>query len=83
MSDITYTDPAAVTEVIAEPVAPTYGRSASGYGSKIPTRHKIRIGGRLRRVYVMLFGNSGSAYVVVDGVDTFLDVDTEHRLEEI
>ena len=80
MSALTYTDPAAVTDVTVDPAAPTYGRTVSGYGGKIPTRYRITYAGRSRRVYVMQYGNSGTAYVVVNGVDVILDTDTEHRL---
>lgn len=76
---VTYTDPALVTGHRAT-VPPSYGRTASGYGPKIPTRHMLTYAGRERRVYVMQYGNSGSAYVVVSGVDVFLDTDTEHAL---
>lgn len=41
--------------------------TASGYGGKIPTRHKIKINGRWRRVYCMVYSNSGTCYVVVNG----------------
>lgn len=42
-------------------------KTASGYGKKIETRHKVNYLGRDRRVYVDVFGNSGSAYVIVKG----------------
>lgn len=74
------TDPALVTDRRVTD-RPTYGDTVSGYGGKIATRHMIRYAGRWRRVFVMQYGNAGSAYVVVNGVDTFLDTDTEHSLE--
>lgn len=81
MTTLTYTDPHEVTTVgTTDP--PAYGRTASGYGAKIPTRFRIRYLGRWRRVYMMQYANSGSAYVVVNGQDVFLDSGTEHRLEE-
>ena len=46
---------------------PRYGRNASGYGRKIPTRYLIRWHGRWRRVYVACFGNAGTPYVVING----------------
>jgi len=52
--------------------APAYGRSASGFGSKIPTGYTVRLCGRWRRVYVMQYGNAGSAYVVYQGVRCYL-----------
>lgn len=42
-------------------------KTASGYGKKIETRHKVNYLGRDRRVYVDVFGNAGSAYVIVKG----------------
>lgn len=42
-------------------------KTASGYGSKIPTRHKVNYAGLDRRVYVDIFGNSGSSYIMVKG----------------
>jgi len=41
--------------------------TASGYGGKIPTTHMIRHSGRLKRVYVMIWSNSGTAYVLDHG----------------
>ncbi len=41
---------------------------AFGYGAKIPTRHKVRVfDQRFRRVYVALYGNSGTAFVLYRG----------------
>lgn len=77
MSD--YTDPAKVTDVkLTE--QPTYGRTASGYGPKIPTNYMIQYEGLWRRVYCMIYGNIGSTYVVVNGADVFTDTDTDYRL---
>lgn len=75
---LTYTDPAKVSDLTttAQPSNPY----ASGYGPKIPTRHMFRYEGRMRRVYVACYGNSGSAYIVVNGASMYLDTDTEHRL---
>lgn len=75
---VTYTDPEQVTDVraLTQPK-----RNATGYGPKIPTQHEIRYAGRWRRVYVMQYGNAGSAYIIVKHCDVFLDSDTESRLE--
>jgi hypothetical protein len=77
---VTYTDPTLVSDQ-RQTDQPTYGHSASGYGGKIPTRHMLRYAGRWRRVYVMCYSNSGTAYIVVNGTDAVLDTDTEYRLE--
>ena len=61
-------------DVICDDAAPTYGRTVSGYGAKIPTRYRVRHLGRVRRVYVMQYGNAGSAYIVVGGVTQFIDL---------
>lgn len=77
---VKYTDPALVTGRRVTP-EPTYGRTVSGYGGKLPTRHMIRYAGIWRRVYVMLYSNSGTAYVLVKGEVHVLDTDTEYSLD--
>lgn len=42
-------------------------KTASGYGTKIETRHKVNYQGRDRRVYCDIYGNAGSCYVMVKG----------------
>lgn len=39
--------------------------SASGYGSRIPTRHMVKLPGspRWRRVYCCIWSNAGTCYV--------------------
>lgn len=52
--------------------------SASGYGSKIPTQYMVRYRGKWRRVYVMCFSNSGTAWINCDGERTVVhDYDVE------
>ena len=41
--------------------------TASGYGSKIPTRYKVGYNGRQYRVYVRQYSNAGTTYIVVKG----------------
>lgn len=74
-----YTDPRLV-EAVRTTEVPGNPYAATGYGPRIPTRYMIRYAGRWRRVYVMQYANSGSAYIRVLGDDCFLDTDTEHRL---
>ena len=57
--------------------------SVTGYGPKIPTRYMLEYDGRWRRVYMMQYGNAGSAYVIHKGADLFLDLDTEWFIQEI
>jgi hypothetical protein len=56
---------------------PRYGRTVSGYGGKVPTAYKVRLtddptNGPWRRVYAMVYGNSGSLYVTRHGGTIFL-----------
>lgn len=79
---VTYTDPKLVLDKrTTEPRA--FRGSATGYGPKIPTDYLIKYEGRWRRVYVMVYSNSGSAYIIVNGAEVFLDSETEHALEEV
>lgn len=41
--------------------------SATGYGSKIPTRYMIKFDNRWRRVYCAIWSNSGWLYAIIDG----------------
>ena len=38
----------------------------TGYGSKIPTSHKVKINNRLYRVYCHIYSNSGTLYILVN-----------------
>lgn len=40
---------------------------ANGYGKKSPTNWMINFEGRMRRVYVDSWGNSGHGYIMVKG----------------
>ena len=39
----------------------------TGYGSRIPTRWKVRFAGRLYRVYCTIYSNIGTCWIRVDG----------------
>jgi len=41
--------------------------TASGYGAKIPTSNTIRFQGRERRIYCTIYGNAGTAWIMVKG----------------
>ena len=41
--------------------------TATGYGSKLPTRFMLRYNGRLYRVYSSCFSNVSREYIVVNG----------------
>jgi len=47
--------------------------TVSGYGGKIPTDMTVMINGRKHRIYVMIYSNSGSAYVLINNREYFLD----------
>jgi hypothetical protein len=73
-----------VIELFKDNRAPRYRMTVSGYGGKIPLPYRIRFNdNRIRRVYVMQYGNSGSAYVIVNGITVFIDSDIEHDLMKL
>lgn len=37
--------------------------SATGYGSRIPTRYMVKFNGRWRRVYCRQYSNAGTLYI--------------------
>lgn len=76
---VTYTDPEEVTDTMTTEV-PASGRTVSGYGGKIPTRHKIKYLDVWRRVYVMTYGNGGTPYVNVGGESIVLDGATQGKI---
>ena len=53
--------------------------TATGYGSKIPTRYMIKFNNKWRRVYCMVYSNSGTCYIEqkIDGVKSRFTVDIE------
>lgn len=78
---ISYTNPAAVSGVRTTDT-PRRGQTVSGYGSAIPTRHKIRYLGVWRRVYAMVYSNGSTPYVKIHGTAVVLDIDTQHKIQE-
>ena len=54
------------------------------YGGKIPLSYMAHCAdGRTRRVYAMQYGNSASLYVRIGGVDAFLSIEAESKLERL
>ena len=49
--------------------------TASGYGSKIPTRYKVKHAGRWKRVYMVIFSNAGTCYILHKGAKVTVDRD--------
>jgi hypothetical protein len=49
-------------------------QTATGYGRKLTTSRVLRIKGEKtwRRIYVVCYGNSGSAYVIIKGETFYL-----------
>jgi hypothetical protein len=41
--------------------------TASGYGSKIPTRFTVKHNNRIKRVYCSIYSNIGSLYIMDNG----------------
>jgi hypothetical protein len=58
----------------AEALLP-FGRGGTGYGSKIPTSYMIQDGKRWKRVYCMIYSNSGSLYILRGKEKVFVDID--------
>lgn len=57
-------------------------RSKSGYGSKLPTSTMVTLeDGKARRVYVRIYGNVGTPYVLVKGEEWILSPDAESEIE--
>jgi hypothetical protein len=55
--------------------APPHNRSRTGYGAKIPTQYMVRtIDQTWRRVYCMIYSNSGTCYVMHGKVRTIVDI---------
>ncbi len=42
--------------------------TASGYGKRLRSTREVFVGGRWRRVYITIFSNSGTAWIVLKGV---------------
>lgn len=80
--NIRYTDDTLITDArITE--APRSGQTVSGYGAKIPTRYQIRYDGRWHRVYMMQYGNAGSAYICHQGEDFVLSIHAEYEVQRL
>lgn len=47
-------------------------KTASGYGTKIPTRYTVRYQGKQRRIYADCCSNVASTYIIVNGKKVFV-----------
>ena len=45
----------------------------TGYGSKIPSQYKTKVGNRWYRVYFMIYSNSGTPYIISKGKTYILE----------
>jgi hypothetical protein len=67
-----------IEECLPEVYAPLWwhekglSQTASGYGKKLTSPTKVKYNGKLYRVYVICYSNSGSSYIVVKGNKMFL-----------
>ena len=41
----------------------------TGYGSKIPSEFKTKVGNRWYRIYYMIYSNSGTSYIISSSQD--------------
>lgn len=64
---LNYLDTALIQSFREDLNPPRYGRNAYGYGSKIATGRWLKVRNRWRRVYVTLWSNAGTAWIVMDG----------------
>ena len=82
-SGLNYTEPERIVRF--EFLKHRFNPYRSGYGAEIPLDYGIVYkglkGNHLHRVYMMQYGNSGSAYIKVQGEVVFLDTHTEYDLE--
>jgi hypothetical protein len=46
--------------------------TATGYGSKLTTTKMLRINNKLYRIYCICYSNSGSCYIIKNGVRLFV-----------
>ena len=69
---INYVEASFLVEWISEETSP-FVRSATGYGNKLPTRHKVKCSdNRTRRMYAICHSNSASYYIIVGGETLFI-----------
>jgi hypothetical protein len=47
-------------------------KTASGYGTKIPTRYTVTFQGKERRIYADYYSNVAATYIIVNGEKVFV-----------
>lgn len=48
---------------VRETDTPWSGRTATGYGRRLPTPYQVRVSGRWRRVKAVCYGNASTLYI--------------------
>lgn len=48
-------------------------QTQSGYGKKLATPYMVRFGGRLRRLYCACFSDLGTCYIIINGVNHYIE----------
>lgn len=51
---------------------PPVTRTRSGYGSKLPTSHMLRLGSRWHRVYAICWGTGATCYIIQGGKPAYI-----------
>ena len=49
-------------------------QTKSGYGCKLTSTHMVKHNNRLYRLYVSIFSNSGSMYIICKGERVYIDI---------
>lgn len=78
ISEVLYTTPGKIhstwVNVLHKFVdAPKSGRTVTGYGSKLPTSHMLRINNRWRRVYAICYGNASTCFIMLNRMRYIVD----------
>jgi hypothetical protein len=53
-------------------VQPPHVRSRTGYGSKLPTHHQLRVSSRWHRVYAVCWSNAPTYYILKGGKPLYI-----------
>lgn len=48
--------------------------TATGYGNKIPSIYMLKYQGRWYRIYIRIYSNSGTSYIVSKGTELIVDL---------
>ena len=47
-------------------------KTASGYGTKLPTCYTVKYQGKERRIYADCYGNVAATYIIVNGLKVYV-----------